>query len=64
MKNNNNYNYNFGNRGKNKNYTNLVANQIKKSVEINKNIKSIQDMHKVRGSLSNNKRKIIKESKF
>ena len=66
MKNNNNYNYNynFGNRGKNKNITNLVANQIKKSAEINKNIKSIQDMHKVRGSLSNNKRKIIKESKF
>ena len=59
-----NNNYNIGNRNKNKNFKNLVANQIKKSVENNKNIKSIQDMHKVHGSLSNNKRKIFKEKKF
>ena len=59
-----NNNYNIGNRNKNKNFKNLVANQIKKSVENNKNIKSIQDMNKVHGSLSNNKRKIFKEKKF
>jgi len=59
-----NNNYNIGNRNKNKNFKNLVANQIKKSVENNKNIKSIQDMHKFHGSLSNNKRKIFKENKF
>ena len=59
-----NNNYDFGNKNKNKNYKNLVASQIKKSVEINKKIKSIQDMHKMHGSLSINKKKFNKKSKF
>ena len=59
-----NNNYDFGNRNKNKNHKNLVASQIKKSVESKKKIKSKQNRHKVHGSLSTNKKKITKKSKF
>ena len=49
--------YNIMSKGKNKNYRNIDTNQIKKSKEITQIIKSIQEMQKVRVSLTNNRKK-------
>ena len=56
-------NFYVANRGKNKNYNNFDAFQIRKSGEI-KIYKSIQDMHRVHGSLGNDRRRITKEIKY
>ena len=56
--------YNVMSKGKNKNYRNIDTNQIKKSKEINQIIKSIQEMQKVRASLSNNRKKNNSNTEF
>ena len=56
-------NFYIANKSKNKNYNNFDAFHIRKSGEI-KILKSIQDMQRVHGSLGNDRRKIIKESKY
>lgn len=56
-------NFYVANRSKNKNYKNFDAFQIRKSGEI-KIFKSIQDMQRVHGSIGNDRRRIIKESKY
>ena len=56
-------NFYMANRSKNKNYKNFDVFQIRKSGEI-KIFKSIQDMQRVHGSLGNDRRRIIKESKY
>ena len=56
--------YNIMSKGKNKNYRNIDTNQIKKSKEINQIIKSIQEMQKVRASISNNRKKNNSKTEF
>ena len=56
-------NFYVANRSKNKNYKNFDAFQIRKSGEI-KIFKSIQDMQRIHGSIGNDRRRIIKESKY
>jgi hypothetical protein len=56
--------YNVMSKGKNKNYRNIDTNQIKKSKEINQIIKSIQEMQKVRASISNNRKKNNSKTEF